>query len=400
MSGIPLPKSIHSFWMVVVSTGICILCFPALAGSGVQLAGWSVLAAVGLAGVTRTGLRGSSVGFIPGVFGLGLSAWWVTLALTSGVALSGIASWVVPLLVGLALGAADNRRLDRAIAMGFVVAAVLSALLGFLEVFVRGDLFIEAVYRSPVGGYPRAAAFTGSSFSLGYLIVLACALIFSGIVSPPRRVGLRLVLWVMLAAGLVATWSLGPWVSLAIGIIVLMVIDPSRLRNKMLVFSALLAIAVSLFLSLALSDQSTALFEEGPLQVAMQRTNRLNPGDAGNSERIRRWQSTVNQIADRPMIGNQFEWLTATQRESRESPESWYLFIARDSGLPALTLYLGLSYGLIRGRRRPIAQVGVVLAVPGLWIMPGAFPPLGLFLAYAATRGWLAPARPKAALVS
>lgn len=276
-------------------------------------------------------------------------------------------------LLPLALGAVLAHLSDRSTVYRFgtllIAGATVAALLGVYESFVAQTLIVEAPYRAAAGGWPRAAAYTGSSLSLAYWIAAAIALLVHRMASAYRqgyRRHLAALVVVVLAGGLVATWTVGAYVA-ALGAVLLTQVarrEHGKSGGKRLMPSlAVLSIVVAT-----------------GLVLHSHRSDRFSGTSEVNLARVAAWSETIGESLIEPGGRGFASW----ERVRGDSPESWYLLVIREAGLVPGLLYTLAAVTAFRPQLRGggLGPSYVAIGLGAVWIMAPAFPLLGLVFSF------------------
>jgi O-antigen ligase len=227
-----------------------------------------------------------------------------------------------------------------------VISCFILSLVGIFELFRHWLLYSSLSdalgLDSRLGGYlgrgdlgvVRAYASTGHSLALGY--VLAIAFLLYQFVQPRdhKSISNKLGALVILA-GLGASISRGPWLGMAVGIILFTLMSKTRSRdlNRLLIgsFLGLVLIIVSPY-----RDRVIDLI---PF---------VGTTDAGNVDyRIRLFEASLAVIGHRPWFGggdfyNQLASMGLMQGEGIVDLVNSYIGIALSQGLVGLALFLGV----------------------------------------------------------
>lgn len=278
------------------------------------------------------------------------------------------------LLTGLAVGVLAPTHVLHKVLMWITVNLALAAALGAYEAFFAQDLLVANPYAPSVGGAPRAAAFTGSVLSLGYgsatglLLTVWCWPYWK----PVTRLG-RLVRVACLGAlpvGLIASGTAGAWLLGVVGLALKALPlggralhralhRPRRLRVLGLGAAGIVVLAV------AFSAQLSA------------RLDRFDAASTVNLERRELWARAAEEIARGPLTGREMNYWHSDPRVPHDSPESWYLLLGREGGLPLLFGVVAIVSALwLRVLASPYAVVGGVIAAGSTWYMVPNFPPV------------------------
>ena len=177
----------------------------------------------------------------------------------------------------------------------------------------------------------RAMATGGHSIAYGYAMMVAIALSTGRILQLPMRD--RLVLGVVLAVGLLASVSRGPWVGAAAAVLAYIVTGPAGGRN----LAMAIGLAGLLMLALSATPQGQALLDYLPF------IGSVEPGSVTYRQMV--LEVSLNVIMDKPLFGA-FDHLNDPRMEVLRQGQGFidivntYVGVALTSGLVGLALFV------------------------------------------------------------
>lgn len=228
----------------------------------------------------------------------------------------------------------------RHVMVAVVIAATFLALVGAFEFGKHWLLYSSAV--RPLGastgmfGYVgrgdtlRAVATTGQPIALGFVMMVA--FLMSSYVQrlvPPG--GTRILLWVIMATGLVAAMSRGPWVGAVIGLFVVALTSTNPLSNFLKLIGASFGFAVALVMLPGGEKIINYLPWVGEI-------------DAANiAFREILWQQTLHVVERNPWVGS-IDFQSAPEFEVIRQSNGFVDIVNSYVGILLSTGYIGLVF--------------------------------------------------------
>jgi O-antigen ligase len=212
-----------------------------------------------------------------------------------------------------------NRRRAKLAAGGYLVAAVAACALGLLA------LFVAVPGRDLIVGEGRIVALFKDPNVFGAFVIPVALILIEEILSPRlfrmRRV-LKVCLLLVLALGILFSYSRGSWANLAVGVVVLLTVLALRRRGGRKVFPALCLMLVAGLLvagAVSLSGSADFLVERAQLQ-------------SYDADRFGAWVAGLEPAQQYPFgVGpGQFEQIASI------SAHSTYVRTIAEQGLPGL----------------------------------------------------------------
>jgi O-antigen ligase len=247
----------------------------------------------------------------------------------------------------------------RKVMLAFVIALLPLSLMAVLEV-TKGWLLYSSIvddWGGPLSyvrreGMVRATGSTGGGIILGFIIMVAigCVLAIWQKAIQWRRFG-RVVL-AILAAGLIASLSRGPWVGVMVLVIAYLATGPNAVAN-LARFTGILAVLV---VPVLLTPAGSQLINLLPFIGSVDAQNVIY--------RQRLIDSAFAVIERNPWLGS-VDYLSTPEMQEMLQGEgiidivNTYLRVALNSGLVGLSLFLCFFAAILIGLRR-VAKFGVV----------------------------------------
>jgi O-antigen ligase len=235
-------------------------------------------------------------------------------------ALTFFATTIYVAVLGLWItGWITNRRRAKLAAGGYLVAAVAACALGLLA------LFVAVPGRDLIVGEGRIVALFKDPNVFGAFVIPVALILIEEILSPRlfrmRRV-LKVCLLLVLALGILFSYSRGSWANLAVGVVVLLTVLALRRRGGRKVFPALCLMLVAGLLvagAVSLSGSADFLVERAQLQ-------------SYDADRFGAWVAGLEPAQQYPFgVGpGQFEQIASI------SAHSTYVRTIAEQGLPGL----------------------------------------------------------------
>jgi len=275
------------------------------------------------------------------IFALTLQASTLTHALRSGV-LYGILDIFLPYYV--ASRYIKNTETFRDTLMSFLIAAMILAAIGCFEAFRHWLLYASldsalgvnwayGAYLERGDGVLRAQASTGHAIPLGYVMAVAIGFLLYLLNSLPN-VKVKIVIFALLLAGIIAPISRGPWVGAAVIILVFISTAHSAAKKiKNLAVTGFVALPIILS-----SPYGEKLISYLPF---------IGTIDEENVDyRERLLEISINVVLQNPLFGAYDYMFSDAMQELRQGQGiidivNSYVAVALSSGLVGLSLYAG-----------------------------------------------------------
>ncbi|MGS5086940.1 O-antigen ligase family protein [Hydrogenophaga sp. A37] len=227
---------------------------------------------------------------------------------------------------------------------GYLIAAMILAIVAIVEVLrtwklYSGVLGALGLHQNMFGGYLlrsgllRPNASVGNSIVLGYVLVVALGFFFylKEFVSKPlyRFLGASL-----LAAGILASLSRGPWVGSAFLVVMLFLIGPKSVKR----LGSLGLGAITFFLLLSLLPSGQLLIDMLPI---------VGTTEQENVEYRANLLTSALPVIERNLLFGSYDYLDAPELQVMMQGEgiidvvNSYVSVALYSGLMGLTLFVG-----------------------------------------------------------
>lgn len=306
--------------------------------------------------------------------------------------------WVLILaLCALVMNSAQGRRWEWLI-LSLVSAGAANALVGYY-IFFGGSgalhLLIENRFfrafgtfgqPNPFGGFMGLLTPLSVMMAVGYIHIAwntwrTVRTIKISIWLPAFYYGLTSVL---LAGGVMISWSRGAWLSLAVTLLVIAILIPRKLWQSAVMLAAAIGLSGAIWLTghipASITQRISSTTEEF-LAFSDVRGVEITPNNYAVVERLAHWQGAVNMARDNFWIGvglGNYEiayehYRLLNWREPLGHAHNYYLNVFAETGMMGLIAYCGMWLSIIwltlRARRHPdLLGRYIMTGLLGSWI--------------------------------